>query len=54
VATVAQTLVFGMGPRDPVALAMAAAALAAVAFAASYLPARRAAGLSPMSALREE
>ena len=39
---------------DPVTLAIAVAGLSAVAAAASLLPARRAAGLDPMAALREE
>jgi hypothetical protein len=50
----ASSLLFGLKPSDPRTLAMAAALLAVVAAAASYLPARRAAKLDPMAALREE
>lgn len=50
----ATSLLFGLKPNDPVTLALAVAALAAVAAAASFLPAHRAARLDPMAALREE
>ena len=48
------SLLFGVRPRDPVQLAGAAAILAAATAVAAYLPARRAARLDPMAALREE
>ena len=47
------SLLFGVGARDPVTLAGSAAILAAVAFFACYVPARRAAALDPLVALRE-
>ncbi len=52
--TAASQLLFGLKPRDPATLAMAVLALSAAALAATYLPARRAARLDPMQALREE
>ena len=48
------SLLFGVRPRDPVQLAGAALILAAATAVAAYLPARRAARLDPMAALREE
>ncbi len=53
-ASAASALLFGLKPRDPGTLAMAAAVLAAVALGASYLPARRAAALDPIASLKEE
>jgi predicted permease len=50
----AKSLFFGLRPTDPATLAMAVAGLAAVGAAASFLPARRAASLDPVAALREE
>jgi predicted permease len=50
----ATSLLFGLTPYDPATLALAIAALAAVAAAASFLPAHRAARLDPMAALRDE
>jgi putative ABC transport system permease protein len=53
-ASAASALLFGLRPRDPITLALAAAVLTAVALGASYLPARRAAALDPIASLREE
>ncbi|HWY46419.1 MAG TPA: ABC transporter permease, partial [Bryobacteraceae bacterium] len=48
------SLLFGVKPADPITLGLAAALLAAVAAAASYIPARRASQVDPMVALRYE
>ena len=48
------SLLYGIRPSDPVQLAGALMILAAATVAAAYLPARRAARLDPMAALREE
>jgi predicted permease len=50
----ARTLLFNLGPRDPAAIAMAVAALALSAILAGLIPARRAAGIDPMVAIRHE
>jgi predicted permease len=50
----AAALLFELKPYDPVSIAVAITVLAVVALAASYGPARRAASLEPMTALREE
>jgi len=48
------SMLFGLKPYDPATLGAAAAMLGLVALAASWLPARRAAGVDPMRALRHE
>jgi putative ABC transport system permease protein len=50
----ARTLLFGLKPYDATTLVLATASLAAIALAASYLPALRASKLDPMQALRHE
>ena len=48
------TQLYGVSSWDPLALGIAAAALAISAFFAAVIPARRAASISPMKALRTE
>jgi ABC-type antimicrobial peptide transport system permease subunit len=50
----ASTFLFGIGARDPLSVVLATAVLGAVAVAASYLPARRATKVDPVTALRHE
>jgi predicted permease len=50
----AATLLFGLSPRDPVTLTASVALMAAVASAASFIPARAAARLDPLQAIRDE
>jgi len=53
-AQVLRSLLFGLGPSDPPTLVWAAATLAGAGALAGFLPARRAASVSPMDALRHE
>jgi putative ABC transport system permease protein len=49
-----KSLLFGIGPRDPLTFIVAPAIFVVVALVAAYVPARRAARVSPMEALRAE
>jgi putative ABC transport system permease protein len=48
------SLLFAVSPHDPVAFAVAAAVLVAVSALACWIPARRAAGVNPLDAIRYE
>jgi ABC-type antimicrobial peptide transport system permease subunit len=47
-------MLYGIQPYDPATVAIGVLILLTVAMAASWIPARRAAGLDPMEALRHE
>jgi len=54
VASWLRSLLFGVSPQDPTTIASACLALIAAGVLAAYLPARRAASLDPLNALRYE
>jgi putative ABC transport system permease protein len=49
-----ESQLFGVGPRDPIALSLALLVLLATAGVAAWIPARRASRIDPMTALRCE
>jgi len=49
-----QSFLFGASPFDPLVMALAAVFVLILALAASLLPARRAASVDPMKALRAD
>ncbi|MGH9826986.1 MAG: FtsX-like permease family protein, partial [Blastocatellia bacterium] len=54
VTRVIESFLFNVKPRDPITFAVISGVLIAIALAASYLPARRATRVDPISALRFE
>jgi putative ABC transport system permease protein len=54
VTRVMSTLLFGVGPMDPVTYVATSATLTVVALIGTYLPARRATHVDPVAALRAE
>jgi ABC-type antimicrobial peptide transport system permease subunit len=48
------SLLYGVGPRDPVTFLLVSGVLAAVALGATDVPARRASRVDPMKALRSD
>jgi len=52
--SVRATMLFQVTPGDPVALAMAGTTMTVVACAAAYFPARRAASVDPVVALKRD
>jgi predicted permease len=53
-ARLVKSLLYGLQPNDPIVLAASALLLALIGLAASWIPARRAANIEPMQALRHE
>jgi ABC-type antimicrobial peptide transport system permease subunit len=53
-ARVIRSALYGVSPTDPIGLAAAVAAVVAVGLLAAYAPARRALGVNPVNALREQ
>jgi ABC-type antimicrobial peptide transport system permease subunit len=54
VSRILQSLLFGVNSFDPLVLALAVGFVLLLALAASFVPARRAASIEPMQALRAD
>ena len=53
-ASILKSMLYGIGPRDPVVMALVCAGIAFIGLLAAFIPARRASGIDPMVALRYE
>jgi ABC-type antimicrobial peptide transport system permease subunit len=49
-----ESMLYGVGPGDPMLLAAGCGVLVVTSLAASYLPARRATGVDPIESLRSQ
>ena len=54
VARTLRSMVYGLSPSDPLTIVLALAGIATITLAAAIFPARRAASVDPMRALRME
>jgi ABC-type antimicrobial peptide transport system permease subunit len=54
VATTLRSMLFGLSSRDPLTILLALVGITIVTLAAAFFPARRAASIDPMRALRME